>query len=280
MPGHDGNTKVFECEVCGKKLKSKSNYTNHRKMHSRKEHNAPPKAVSENRSISEQKRVYLCNICGHNCGSSSNLGVHLRRHNGQSVCECTVCGKGFPRRSDMVMHMRKHTGEKPFTCPTCTRGFSRLDKLRIHIRTHTGEKPYKCPCGRAYAQSGGLQRGLNIIPESYGTVEGVPSAGLHLNADSLVDIMFPGSWNSCMSTPHFQHHERSADGGYEGSSSYGVWDASGRTAVIAMSPSDDSFLTCGLRLPLALVRPSASSGSTTSPGEPEDGGSLLTEPAV
>uniref|UniRef100_A0A182Y964 Uncharacterized protein n=1 Tax=Anopheles stephensi TaxID=30069 RepID=A0A182Y964_ANOST len=143
---------MYECEVCGKKLKTKSNYTNHRKMHDRKETKAEEKIVPISSHDTVQRRVYLCNICGHNCGSSSNLGVHLRRHNGQSVCECSVCGKGFPRRSDLVMHMRKHTGEKPFICPTCGRGFSRLDKLRIHTRTHTGEKPYKCPCGRAYAQ--------------------------------------------------------------------------------------------------------------------------------
>lgn len=148
------NSELYGCEVCGKKLKTKSNYTNHRKMHSRKDNNGVHNTAS---STTVQRRVYLCNICGHNCGSSSNLGVHLRRHNGQSVCECSVCGKGFPRRSDLVMHMRKHTGEKPFICPTCQRGFSRLDKLRIHIRTHTGEKPYNCPCGRAYAQKNDLK---------------------------------------------------------------------------------------------------------------------------
>uniref|UniRef100_A0A182VU69 Protein krueppel n=1 Tax=Anopheles minimus TaxID=112268 RepID=A0A182VU69_9DIPT len=150
-------SELYGCEVCGKKLKTKSNYTNHRKMHSRKDTNGAQNVVHAANSATIQRRVYLCNICGHNCGSSSNLGVHLRRHNGQSVCECSVCGKGFPRRSDLVMHMRKHTGEKPFICPTCERGFSRLDKLRIHIRTHTGEKPYNCPCGRAYAQKNDLK---------------------------------------------------------------------------------------------------------------------------
>ncbi|XP_049278655.1 zinc finger protein 432-like [Anopheles funestus] len=150
-------SEIYECEVCGKKLKTKSNYTNHRKMHARKNTNTGLNVVPATCSATVQRRVYLCNICGHNCGSSSNLGVHLRRHNGQSVCECSVCGKGFPRRSDLVMHMRKHTGEKPFICPTCGRGFSRLDKVRIHIRTHTGEKPYTCPCGRAYAQKNDLK---------------------------------------------------------------------------------------------------------------------------
>ncbi|XP_053666972.1 zinc finger protein 260-like [Anopheles marshallii] len=150
-------SEMYECELCGKKLKTKSNYTNHRKMHTRKDSNGMQNIVPTTCSGIAQRRVYLCNICGHNCGSSSNLGVHLRRHNGQSVCECSVCGKGFPRRSDLVMHMRKHTGEKPFICTTCGRGFSRLDKLRIHIRTHTGEKPYKCPCGRAYSQKNDLK---------------------------------------------------------------------------------------------------------------------------
>ncbi|XP_052894617.1 zinc finger protein 585B-like [Anopheles moucheti] len=150
-------SEIYECELCGKKLKTKSNYTNHRKMHTRKDSNGTQNVIPATCSEIVQRRVYLCNICGHNCGSSSNLGVHLRRHNGQSVCECSVCGKGFPRRSDLVMHMRKHTGEKPFICTTCGRGFSRLDKLRIHIRTHTGEKPYKCPCGRAYSQKNDLK---------------------------------------------------------------------------------------------------------------------------
>uniref|UniRef100_A0A182QMK1 Protein krueppel n=1 Tax=Anopheles farauti TaxID=69004 RepID=A0A182QMK1_9DIPT len=144
------NPVTYDCEVCGMKLKTKSNYTNHRKSHDWSAKEKKPAAAEDTKSTS--RRVYLCNICGQHCKSSSNLTVHIRRHIGQFICECSVCGKGFPRRSDLEMHMRKHTGEKPFICSTCGRTFSRLDRLRIHTRTHTGEKPYQCPCGRAYAQ--------------------------------------------------------------------------------------------------------------------------------
>ncbi|XP_058126618.1 zinc finger protein 182-like [Anopheles ziemanni] len=150
---------IYECEICGQQMKTKSNYTNHRKSHrdisaTHTKNQQPGETSSDD---VEHKKMFLCNICGHNCGSSSNLTVHLRRHNGQTICECLLCGKGYPRRSDLIMHMRTHTGEKPFVCTSCGKGFSRRDKLRIHIRTHTGEKPYGCPCGRAYAQKNDLK---------------------------------------------------------------------------------------------------------------------------
>lgn len=91
--------------MCGKKMKYKSNYTNHMKTHG-PEHSKPIKADPD----SPPKKIYLCSICGRNCGSSSNLTVHMRRHNGQAICSCSVCGKGYPRKADLVMHMRKHTG--------------------------------------------------------------------------------------------------------------------------------------------------------------------------
>uniref|UniRef100_A0AAG5D7G2 Protein krueppel n=1 Tax=Anopheles atroparvus TaxID=41427 RepID=A0AAG5D7G2_ANOAO len=155
--GRHFECKMYECEICGKQMKFKSNYTNHRKTH---KDNSGMQGETHGESCSadlEHKKVYLCNICGHNCGSSSNLTVHLRRHNGESICQCSVCGKGYPRKSDLVMHMRTHTGEKPFKCKSCGKGFSRRDKLRIHTRIHTGEKPYECPCGRAYAQKNDLK---------------------------------------------------------------------------------------------------------------------------
>lgn len=106
--GIDSSSRIlqeFECEVCGKKMKYKSNYTNHMKTHG-PEHSKPIKADPD----SPPKKIYLCSICGRNCGSSSNLTVHMRRHNGQAICSCSVCGKGYPRKADLVMHMRKHTG--------------------------------------------------------------------------------------------------------------------------------------------------------------------------
>uniref|UniRef100_A0A182TSN8 C2H2-type domain-containing protein n=1 Tax=Anopheles melas TaxID=34690 RepID=A0A182TSN8_9DIPT len=188
---------IYACEVCGKTFKTKSNYTNHRKTHNWSEATAAPNSTPEQQSMSEQKRIYLCNICGHNCGSSSNLSVHLRRHNGQSVCECT--------KNDLKTHQKRNI---------CGQNFD-VEKLLAPRPTTIC---IKSPPRQSAQSSASHSTAPNAITSTYATRR---DAGLNLEHEPMEDMVFPGSWANCHTTPHhFQHHERDVTDGYEDVSSY------------------------------------------------------------
>ena len=83
----------FECNICGKILKSKANIKNHiMQIHIRKE-------------------TYICPHCGKISKSKGNLQQHINKiHLQLRPFACTVCPKKFKSAQQNEAHMRTHTG--------------------------------------------------------------------------------------------------------------------------------------------------------------------------
>nr|XP_020453849.1 zinc finger protein 121-like [Monopterus albus] len=124
--------KLFQCDICGKAFKSRSQVNIHLRVHT-------------------GETPYSCKICGKEFRFRSGLVIHMRTHTGEKPFACKTCGKGFTCSSSLANHMRIHTGEKPFSCKTCGKNFVSTSRLTSHLRIHTDEKPYSCKtCGKCF----------------------------------------------------------------------------------------------------------------------------------
>ncbi|KAF9412403.1 hypothetical protein HW555_009072 [Spodoptera exigua] len=149
---HKGS-REHECEVCGKKLTTKSSLTQHLAIH-------------------KGQYDLQCKVCDKKFKFKASLYIHEQIHNGKKVWSCNQCHRSFRWRTHLTRHMKRHSSEKNHVCATCGRGFNiRCDLLR-HARTHTVGN-FSCDkCGQKFAQLRYLkvhiarQHSINIVKES------------------------------------------------------------------------------------------------------------------
>uniref|UniRef100_A0A1S4GZE8 Uncharacterized protein n=2 Tax=Anopheles gambiae TaxID=7165 RepID=A0A1S4GZE8_ANOGA len=208
--------RIYLCNICGHNCGSSSNLSVHLRRHN-------------GQSVCE------CTVCGKGFPRRSDLVMHMRKHTGEKPYVCPTCGRGFSRLDKLRIHIRTHTGEKPYRCP-CGRGYAQKNDLKTHQKRNICGQNFdvekllaprptticiKSP-PRQSAQSSAAapshSTAPNAIPSTYSTRR---DAGLNLEHEPMEDMVFPGSWANCNTTPHhFQHHERDATDGYEDGSSY------------------------------------------------------------
>lgn len=111
----------FECDICHRTYRSKSNIQAHMKIHK-----------SEN-------RIYSCKLCPKAFFYGTDLRKHIRTHSRDRSVICEVCGAAFKSVDTLKCHVRRHTGERPYQCSQCSRSFTTSNSLEIHNRTHTGQ---------------------------------------------------------------------------------------------------------------------------------------------
>ena len=83
-------TKVYNCDMCGKRFWHQSEYTEH-------------KAV-----FHEGPGGYPCEHCGKVLLSKRGLKEHMQHHTGQYPFFCVKCNRGFGRKFEYNGHRRKH----------------------------------------------------------------------------------------------------------------------------------------------------------------------------
>ncbi|XP_063911182.1 zinc finger protein 62 homolog [Zophobas morio] len=99
----DGGQK-FICDLCGKKVNSKTSLRDHLIMHS-------------------GSKPIECKECGKGFALKTTLKAHMRIHTGDRPYVCKECGKAFTQKTALTIHTRYHSGERPYVCDICLAGF-------------------------------------------------------------------------------------------------------------------------------------------------------------
>ncbi|XP_041373780.1 uncharacterized protein LOC121386833 [Gigantopelta aegis] len=112
---------VCECELCGKRVKSRSYLLIHMRTHT-------------------GERPHKCSVCGQGFAVSQNMYKHMRIHTGEKRYSCVHCGRVFRDSQSRNRHVRLHTGEKPYRCDVCGDMFLYKHKLDNHNKKHHLQK--------------------------------------------------------------------------------------------------------------------------------------------
>ena len=172
-----GRPKKHQCEVCGRKCKSRANLEEHFRIHS----GSKPftckqcgKSFTQQGSLTRHLRVhtkeqpYKCTECGRRFREKGTLTTHMMIHSQELPFICEVCGHKCREAGDLRAHMRVHTGEKPYKCELCKYQCKQAGSLKRHMLTHTGEKPFKCDvCGQRFTQSSNLNEHMFQVHEGF-----------------------------------------------------------------------------------------------------------------
>ncbi|XP_005104618.1 paternally-expressed gene 3 protein [Aplysia californica] len=151
----------YQCDVCGKTLKTKDSlYHHHRGLHSK---DKPYQCRECNASFSfhhsyklhlqrhKGERPHKCGICHKTYLTSNHLKVHTEAAHGIGSKVCKICGKTFSYSSSLRLHLYSHSENKPHRCDKCGKSFSTKQSLRAHLLTHEESKNFPCNiCGKFY----------------------------------------------------------------------------------------------------------------------------------
>lgn len=135
----------FECEICGKALRTSFLYH----QHCKKVHDVKP----------EKPEVQICETCGKQFARKDTLNWHVKTiHLGMKrprndtgpaprKFACDKCGKTFKRRQHLDDHIgvNHQTEDLKYKCTRCPKTFIRPHILEYHTnKIHLNQKPHKC----------------------------------------------------------------------------------------------------------------------------------------
>ncbi|XP_041116066.1 zinc finger protein 827-like isoform X2 [Polyodon spathula] len=147
-------TRMFECDVCHKFMKTPEQLLEHQKCHTVPTGGlkCPFCIYSTNRPSalechlkSHYKMEYKCRICQAVKSNQLELEMHIREHRLGNHYKCEQCGYLSKTANKLIEHVRVHTGERPFHCDQCSYSCKRKDNLNLHKKLkHTPRQSFSC----------------------------------------------------------------------------------------------------------------------------------------
>ncbi|XP_067635461.1 zinc finger protein 91-like [Eurosta solidaginis] len=118
----EAKLKVYRCDICGKRFKTKCDLNRHERSHSR-------------------GKPHKCDFCEKRFAKTTNLRQHLRTHTGEKPYKCKYCERCFATKSILNKHFRVHLGDNIYRCESCPLAFRLASELLLHSTTHKDEDP-------------------------------------------------------------------------------------------------------------------------------------------
>ncbi|XP_027873701.1 zinc finger protein 827 isoform X1 [Xiphophorus couchianus] len=147
-------TRMFECDVCHKFLKTPEQLLEHKKCHTVPSGGlkCPFCIYSTNRPAAMEchlkthcKVEYRCRICQGLWPDQASLEAHMRGHRLGNHYKCERCGYLSKTANKLIEHVRVHTGERPFHCDRCSYSCKRKDNLNLHKKLkHAPRQTFGC----------------------------------------------------------------------------------------------------------------------------------------
>ncbi|KAJ7395830.1 hypothetical protein BTVI_151014 [Pitangus sulphuratus] len=147
-------TRMFECDVCHKFMKTPEQLLEHKKCHTVPTGGlkCPFCIYSTNRPTAMEchlkthyKMEYKCRICQTVKANQLELEMHIREHRLGNHYKCDQCGYLSKTANKLIEHMRVHTGERPFHCDQCSYSCKRKDNLNLHKKLkHAPRQTFSC----------------------------------------------------------------------------------------------------------------------------------------
>ncbi|XP_073432267.1 zinc finger protein 827 [Dendrobates tinctorius] len=147
-------TRMYECDVCHKFMKTPEQLLEHKKCHTVPTGGlkCPFCIYSTNRPAAMEchlkthyKMEYKCRICKTVKANQLELEVHIREHRLGNHYKCDQCGYLSKTANKLIEHVRVHTGERPFHCDQCSYSCKRKDNLNLHKKLkHSPRQTFSC----------------------------------------------------------------------------------------------------------------------------------------
>ncbi|XP_069487333.1 zinc finger protein 827 isoform X2 [Ambystoma mexicanum] len=147
-------TRMFECDVCHKFMKTPEQLVEHKKCHTVPTGGlkCPFCIYSTNRPAAMEchlrthyKMEYKCRICQTVKSNQLELEMHIREHRLGNHYKCDQCGYLSKTANKLIEHVRVHTGERPFHCDQCSYSCKRKDNLNLHKKLkHAPRQTFSC----------------------------------------------------------------------------------------------------------------------------------------
>ncbi|XP_051558834.1 zinc finger protein 827-like isoform X3 [Myxocyprinus asiaticus] len=147
-------TRMFECDVCHKFMKTPEQLLEHKKCHTIPAgglkcplciYSTNRPAAMEGHLKTHYKMEYRCRICQAVWANQAELERHMRAHRLGNHYKCEQCGYLSKTANKLIEHVRVHTGERPFHCDRCSYSCKRKDNLNLHKRLkHAPRQTFGC----------------------------------------------------------------------------------------------------------------------------------------
>lgn len=153
---HDNKPKQwYDCEECGKALRSVLALESHRK------------------NIHAVIKEFFCETCGKGYGTNEGLQGHSCYRVLEKVPECTFCGRRFQTEEWRKKHEKKckdqinifYSGDPSYSCENCPETFLTKTEKDLHKkRVHLDVSRFKCTeCGASLQTLGSLKHHMKYV---------------------------------------------------------------------------------------------------------------------